>query len=58
MDTVEKSGLEFGWRRPACLAGPEAEAKRLAAWRKAWDNRIRCCGITRSGEQCKNVPIK
>jgi len=58
MYTVDESGFEVGWKRPVCLAGPEAEAKRLTAWRVAWDNRIRCCGITRAGEQCKNVPIK
>ena len=50
--------FEVGGRRPACLTGAEAEAKRLAAWRAAWDTRIRCCGVSRSGQPCKNVPIK
>lgn len=58
MFTTNDSGFEVGGRRPACLSGEEAEATRLAAWRTAWDNRVRCCGMTRSGEQCKNVPTK
>lgn len=58
MNTADNSGFGTGGRRPACLAGEEAEAKRLAAWRAAWNIRIRCCGVTRSGQQCKNVPIK
>jgi len=53
-----KSGYVVGGRRPACLAGPEAEAKRLAAWTAAWENRIRCCAITRAGKQCGNVPTR
>lgn len=52
--------LDFydGGRRPPGLAGPDAEAKRLAAWTAAWETRIRCCGITRAGKQCGNVPTK
>ena len=58
MFTTDEWGFEVGGRRPACLAGTEAEAKRLAAWKSAWDTRIRCCGITRSGEQCRNQPMR
>lgn len=58
MFTTDESGFEVGGRRPACLAGPEAEAKRLAAWKAAWETRIRCCGITRAGVQCKNQPMR
>lgn len=53
MDEFEGAGL-----RPACLAGEDVEAKRLAAWKAAWAARIRCCGITRTGEQCKNQPMR
>lgn len=58
MFTTDESDFEVGGRRPGCLAGPEAEAKRLAAWTVAWENRIRCCAITRAGKQCGNVPTK
>lgn len=58
MFTTNESGFEVGGRRPACLSGEEAEAKRLAAWKAAWETRIRCCGITRAGAQCKNQPMR
>lgn len=58
MFTANDSAFEIGGRRPACLSGEEAEAKRLAGWRAAWNTRVRCCGITRSGEQCKNQPMR
>lgn len=58
MVTVDESGFESGGRRPACLFGEDAEAKRLAAWKAAWNARVRCCGITRNGEQCKNQPMR
>ena len=58
MFTTNDSGFEVGGRRPACLSGEEAEAKRLAAWTAAWETRVRCCGITRAGVQCKNQPMR
>ena len=58
MFTMDESGYEISGRRPACLAGPEAEAKRLAAWTAAWETRMRCCGVTRAGVQCKNQPMR
>src|SRR4051794_1487733 len=58
MFATDDSDFEVGGRRPAWLAGSEAEAKRLAAWTAAWETRIRCCGITRTGAQCKNQPMR
>ena len=41
MFTRDIPGFEVGGRRRACLAGDEAEAKRLAGWKAAWEPRAR-----------------